>query len=254
MTSNVKSALNRFPEDSTQTQTAVSRPRAVDTNVSNLVRKIIFPVQTDVDRATLQRLKGRKWDFIDFPDGAHYIGDVYNGQMDGQGSFIDVSKTYRYVGGFCMGKFHGQGTLRINNGGAYCGEFKYSKYHGKGVLQYEGGNVYEGDFFEGVAHGQGILRFPNGMTISGDFNAGFAHGHIKVKYPNGFEFIGECSEGSYIQGAVFNNENRLIYSGQLYKDCYHGLGKLFLNEGEVYEGGFFQGKFHGSGTYTQNIV
>ena len=48
----------------------------------------------------------------------------------------------------------------------------------------------------------------------------------------------------------FNTDGKkIIYKGQFLANVFHGDGKLFLHNGDLYEGQFENGKFSGEGYY-----
>ena len=100
---------------------------------------------------------------ITFSSGAIYEGEVKNGIICGQGTYIWPDRD-KYVGEWKDGKQHGQGTFsrfgvisigRItNNWGdliVYVGEYKYGKKngYGKSFSDYEDDNGKRHIFFEG---------------------------------------------------------------------------------------------------------
>ena len=58
--------------------------------------------------------------------------------------------------------------------------------------------------------------------------------------------------GEAADSAQINYENGDMYKGSIYKLKKHGVGKLFLKNGDKYVGGFSYGEITGRGTYYVN--
>jgi hypothetical protein len=87
---------------------------------------------------------------INYPDGSVYVGEVRNGQRNGQG-------TYTFV-----------------NGDVYVGEFRDNQRNGQGTFTFISGNVYVGEYRDGQRNGQGTYtsawgRVQNGTWRNGEF-------------------------------------------------------------------------------------
>lgn len=85
---------------------------------------------------------------LSFPNGEKYVGEVKNGQPDGQGTY-SWSNGAKYVGQWANGLRNGRGAYTWPNGERYVGEFQNNKKHGQGTLIYANGRKYVGEFKDG---------------------------------------------------------------------------------------------------------
>ncbi len=77
-----------------------------------------------------------------------YVGEIDNGEPNGQGTFI-WSDGSKYEGEFKDGKKNGQGTETSPDGIKYEGEWVNGKRNGQGTLTSPDGHKYEGEFMDG---------------------------------------------------------------------------------------------------------
>lgn len=91
---------------------------------------------------------------VRFPNGEKYVGEIRDGQPNGQGAFIWPNGE-RYVGGWKDGQRNGQGTFVWPDGAKYAGEFRNNKKHGQGTLTYANGRKYIGEFKDGHPKSEG---------------------------------------------------------------------------------------------------
>lgn len=85
---------------------------------------------------------------VDFPNGEKYVGEVREGQPNGQGTYTWANGA-KYVGQWTNGQRNGRGLYLWPNGERYVGEFKNNKKHGQGTLIYANGRKYVGEFKDG---------------------------------------------------------------------------------------------------------
>ena len=74
-----------------------------------------------------------------------YIGEIENGEPNGQGTFT-WSSGWKYVGEWKNGLRDGQGTFTRPSGTKYVGEFKDGKRNGQGILTFPDGTKFEGEW------------------------------------------------------------------------------------------------------------
>ena len=74
-----------------------------------------------------------------------YVGEIDNGEPNGQGTFIWSDGT-KYVGEYKNGLPNGHGTETWSDGSKYVGEFKDGKYHGQGTITWSDGTKYVGEY------------------------------------------------------------------------------------------------------------
>ena len=85
---------------------------------------------------------------MSFPNGEKYVGEVKDGQPNGQGTYTWANGA-KYVGQWTDGLRNGRGTYIWPNGERYVGEFRNNKKHGQGTLIYANGRQYVGEFKDG---------------------------------------------------------------------------------------------------------
>jgi hypothetical protein len=81
----------------------------------------------------------------DYPSGGKYVGEMRDGQRNGQG-------TYWYA-----------------SGDIYEGAWKEGKKHGWGIYRWPDGNRYEGEWVNGERHGMGVFVFADGGLFDGEW-------------------------------------------------------------------------------------
>lgn len=186
--------------------------------------------------------------------------------------------TLQYEGEFLNKKKHGLGKSFDRNGAlVYEGQFQEGKRCGQGVLCGDGYR-YEGTFQNGEENGHGILYFQDHVCYHGEFFNGQMHGcgrqyrmdaPFDLEYDGMFEHKERCGLGKlYEQGKVVyegmfaggqkNGHGDGMYGHRRYVGQWengqpHGLGKEMEKDGEdkwvvFYEGEYFQGRWHGTGT------
>lgn len=111
---------------------------------------------------------------IIYNDGAKYVGQVQNGEPNGQGvlTYTDGSVFKGTWRGASIDNFVGYGTVTNGDGGKYAGEWKNSNYNGKGKLTDAQGGTYVGEFKDGQFHGRGVATTPDGRRFEGEFRNG----------------------------------------------------------------------------------
>ncbi|HXV09357.1 MAG TPA: hypothetical protein VD839_00995 [Burkholderiales bacterium] len=90
---------------------------------------------------------------VDFLNGEKYVGEVREGQPNGQGTYTWANGA-KYVGQWTNGQRNGRGMYLWPNGEKYIGEFKNNKKHGQGTLIYANGRKYVGEFKDGNPVGE----------------------------------------------------------------------------------------------------
>ncbi len=163
--------------------------------------------------------------------GGMFLGSWLNNKYDGFGKSFTERGDLIYEGGFRMGQRHGEGTL----------------------LRRDGTLEYEGSFSKGKMTGKGRRVRADGVSIIGYFLDGNGHGQAKVCNAKGqLVYDGLMQEGKkHGYGKIFrtNEDGKPLYFGEFKSDRYHGLGSLFLSEGQ-YVGQFKDGKAVGHGSFT----
>ncbi|KAF4711357.1 hypothetical protein FOZ63_028272, partial [Perkinsus olseni] len=115
-----------------------------------------------------------------YSDGSKYIGDIVDGQREGEGR-------WEYPGGYYQGMWlknepHGEGVQTWADGRIYVGTFKEGKFHGAGRMEWHvaghrgGPMVYHGQYVEDRKEGYGTFEWPDGRKYAGWWLAGKRHG------------------------------------------------------------------------------
>ena len=101
----------------------------------------------DIKNPLKKFFKIKKWTnchgtFLDLKGKPAYVGEFYEGQPNGLGTFSHADR--KYVGQWKKGKQHGQGTYTYANGDKYVGNFKYNEQHEQGTFTLADGTVKKG--------------------------------------------------------------------------------------------------------------
>ena len=117
-----------------------------------------------------------KWEWYEDGDekkDKKYVGEIENGEPNGQGTYTFPNSTQNYVGTFEDGQEEGQGTFTWGDGVKYVGGYKDGKKHGQGTMtRSDGTKVYVGGYKDGKNHGQGTFWFSNGYKFVGEWKDG----------------------------------------------------------------------------------
>lgn len=181
------------------------------------------------------------------PDGAHYVGELRDGLLQGQGR-LEWRNGDRYEGGFENGRMHGAGRLTLADGTRYRGEFAHGRRAGQGWMQLPDGSVYEGEFRDDLFHGRGSLQLPDGRRYEGEFRHGRFHGQGRLESP-AETYVGAFQYGHYHGVGEISYVDGERYRGEFAFGRPHGRGQ-YQAEGESYEGEFEHGSFSGEGRHT----
>ena len=160
-------------------------------------------------------------------------------------------------------KINGFGTTEVNyswGSGIYEGNLKESVPDGHGQIRYYDGKVFVGEFKDGVANGTGTFtneqgtKLFEGMYVNGQRKNGY--GIETGKTPDGlsWKYEGEYQNWTWNGKGTISWSNGSKYVGDWKDGNRTGNGIETFNEkrkgyGYKYEGGFLNGKFHGSGTW-----
>lgn len=221
-----------------------------------------------------------------FADGARYIGQFKNGEINGTGScyYTDGS---RYQGEWAAAKRNGKGTLVARDGSRQEGEWRNNRFVRtlqmdlvqKGITDKSQTGCISGD----CTNGQGIYIYPSGAVYIGNFEGGEIHGIGVCYYPDGSKYQGEwvhrypegkgtktwadktTRTGNWKRGQAVDERGNLIIdaiaqgkdsgtdgvvqNGCISGNCTNGEGTLAYPDGSRYEGFFRNGKPSGAGTF-----
>lgn len=114
-----------------------------------------------------------------------------------------------YQGEVIDGQMHGQGSYIFNTGTRYRGSFKNNIMEGKGKLTYISGKVYEGTFVNNVLEGPGACKWENGDFYAGEFENGKMHGRGCYIWENGNRFEGLFEENKRSEQGILYKKSEL---------------------------------------------
>jgi len=131
---------------------------------------------------------------INLANGDLYVGELREGQPNGQGTIIYVEGG-SHTGEFRDGLPNGQGTITWPNGSVYVGEFRDNKYHGQGTYNWPNGDVYVGEYRDDQSNGQGTLTYALGGEYVGEWKDDLRHGQGTYTDSYGDVYVGEWKDG-----------------------------------------------------------
>lgn len=186
---------------------------------------------------------------ISFQDGARYVGDVQNGQPNGQGE-IAYADGSRYTGQFRDGLRDGQGQMALTDGLIYDGAFERDSINGQGRLTWPDGAIYTGDFINGKRTGQGVYQWPSGSRYEGRFDDSVIVGPGVFTSADGERYEGDFQNGRRTGQGVLTLPTGESYQGAMADGQPNGRGVYKWPNGQRYEGDFREGRIEGQGTMT----
>ena len=99
-----------------------------------------------------------------------YVGEIEEGEKQGQGIEYYENGDIKYKGEWEEGKYHEEGIKYYDNENKmYEGEFKKGIQNGRGIFYYIDGSNYKGIWKDGIPHEQGIDYFLNINNFKGEF-------------------------------------------------------------------------------------
>uniref|UniRef100_A0A6U6D2G7 PH domain-containing protein n=1 Tax=Guillardia theta TaxID=55529 RepID=A0A6U6D2G7_GUITH len=129
--------------------------------------------------------------------------------------------------------------------GQYVGEFQSGERHGMGRFEYHNGNVYIGSWNKDRKCGYGTLTWANNDQYRGDWKDNKMWGYGDFKYHNGNSytgnFVADNKEGFGVEIWIYQKSCTAVYDSK-------PPGKFIWNNGDMYEGYWFQDEMSGEGT------
>jgi hypothetical protein len=107
-----------------------------------------------------------------FPDGDQYVGEWRDGEMHGQGTYVQQNRydqhiSSTYVGEWSNGSANGQGTVTYDDGSVFVGEYRAGLRNGQGTMTHPDGRVEAGTWEDGeIVYESPLAEFE--ATNSGD--------------------------------------------------------------------------------------
>ncbi|MEM9835216.1 MAG: caspase family protein [Bacteroidota bacterium] len=214
-----------------------------------------------------------------FVDGARYVGDFKNGQLEGMG-ILYYPDGSQYLGNWRNQLQQGKGRLNQADGTTYFGMWDKGNFHGQGEMTFASGNRLSCTWENGVSSGQGSFFFANGDVYQGEIYADKLEGHGVMEFITGDRYIGDWQnnlrqgrgrmifeDGSEVDGNWSNdffqgNWDQLGFQGnpEGLKNCGTGcndpIGEYRYPDGTIYRGEIVAGMPKGNGSifYTDGNI
>ena len=214
---------------------------------------------------------------INFPDGTKYVGTVKNNRITGEGTYT-FNNGDTYTGKVLNGLRDGFGVFKSHKNIYYEGEWKKGLKHGKGKIS-QGNMELEGEWDKGILCGKCRIKWKSGNIFEGELKNNLMDGNgFMIWYNKKEKYIGQwknnlqngfgihiyytddnnINENNNNNQNVNNNSNnnnndnkyfRNRYIGQYKDGKRNGYGKMFYNNGCIYEGYWKNNNKDGFGIY-----
>lgn len=204
------------------------------------------------------------------PQGIGFLkGNFIEGKLSGDG-YVSFHCGIQMEGSFQNGKLNGFGKIIFADKSTQSGFFIDNQLHGWGEETSMLGHRI-GNFYQGVFHGEDnfaylnpvlekvikvssvILSVPiwlNGVSsIQGNLMNGKLCGQGAVTFLNGIQMEGCFGEGKLNGPGKIIFSDKSTQSGHFINNQLHGWG-VDTSERGLYVGNFYQGNFHGEGTFS----
>lgn len=187
---------------------------------------------------------------VSFPDGRVFNGlsDDYEGIGNGTMTYPNGIVFTGEVGNLCEGT-PSEGKMVFPDGLIFEGRFDCDGTPEDGTILYTDGTKYVGALSILEWNGTGTFFDKNGDEYFCAFwdNIRQSNENFEVILKRGERrILGKFKNGEFVL-------EHLIYTGEKnHLDLPHGKGKLIRENGDVYEGDFVNGSFHGKGKYIWN--
>lgn len=191
-----------------------------------------------------------KYGTIVFPNGSIYTGNIENLSPKDRGNFQITFQNGNYSGEIKDGLKDGHGKMKFNNSDYYSGNWQNDLFHGLGKMIYADNSVYEGQWDKGMKNGSGQMTYSNGDHFSGYWSQNRIQNGTLSK-GNGETLSGEFNEKGILVSGTHKKPNGEYFSGRFSEDGVFQSGtiKIFLSNGDDYEGDYLDGKFTGKGKF-----
>jgi len=214
-----------------------------------------------------------------FSNGNRYDGEFSEGEMDGDG-IMEYANGDVYIGSWSRGERDGRGVLKLRNGDSYEGDFVKSYFFGRGRYTYAGGGYYDGEFMrfkggydhgacfpdpDGKKNGRGVRVWVGGDRYEGEWVDDHPSGLGVIRKVDGGKFEGHFKHGQRVgpgleswgnlqnvpfkcpMGHKHDGFGFCTYEGEYYDGFFHGKGTFKCVDGRKYEGEWRRGRRHGWG-------
>lgn len=137
---------------------------------------------------------------IDYEDGGKYVGQVRNGQREGEGFWTTTGE--QYEGQWKADLQHGVGKHKWSDGRVYDGQFSKGRFSGHGKMVWNtsrGQLMYEGGYEDDLKHGRGRFEWADGRTYDGQWVGGKRHGTAMYTNAQGEQREGQWEEDKWVR-------------------------------------------------------
>eukprot|EP01034_Spumella_vulgaris_P039484 gene39484-48792_t len=196
-------------------------------------------------------------------NGEEYVGSWKNDFQEGEGTLSFVNKigalTQRYSGSWMRGKYHGfgvqnnegrevghnfTGSAAVNKQGhpylEYRGDWRHGLRVGKGRCVYKDSSEYNGSWQNDVRMGHGTLHRVDGRIDEGTWIDDILRSHEVLNTQPTLP-----TRGSQLVTQTQIGEDGSVYVGELVFGRRYGQGMCRFPNGDIYEGGWDDNKYHG---------
>ena len=152
---------------------------------------------------------------LDFGGGYYYIGEIENGEPNGEGAYYSPGDSLSREGTFKDGELNGYGTTYVKGEKSHEGYYVNGERSGKGVLYALGKKMYEGDFHHDTRNGKGTQWWLDGSKYVGDYVDDKRTGK-GILYIDGFKrYEGDFVDGKFHGiGILYDEKGDILYSGR----------------------------------------
>jgi hypothetical protein len=184
-----------------------------------------------------------------------YRGDWKHDLYDGEGEEFDADGDIVYRGRFVEGQRSGYGTLYANGDVQYVGEWKEGRFEGTGTMYNikNGKRMYHGSWCLGRRHGDGTSfskseKKEEVKTYEGQWVFDKAQGFGTLMKKGRVFYTGQMfSNAPHGIGKLFDDDGNLVFSGHIENSSPHGYGSLYKDGKMVFQGEWIRGIRHGEG-------
>jgi len=176
---------------------------------------------------------GRTQGIYQGASGGKYVGDLLDGNLDGQGLY-HYSDGGIYIGEWQQNKRHGWGILHAAQGDVYLGDWRNDALEGQGIYHWKSGETYRGQWSGDKRQGLGSYTWTDGKQYIGQTFADEITGQGIFAWPDGKQYLGQYSDGQKEGQGIYYWKPDFVYRG-LFTDAqrtwgtYQGPDQRFLN-------------------------
>ncbi|EWS73478.1 hypothetical protein TTHERM_000138019 (macronuclear) [Tetrahymena thermophila SB210] len=198
----------------------------------------------------------------------YFYGKIINQTVTGESAFLFDSGEF-YYGQFCKCQPHGYGVLIMQNGSILKGHFLNGTIYGMGQIEFVNRDIVRGTFENGELVGERIkYNYNSRQWTYKRYGESNKENDLKQTIEDQFYFDQVLADK--LGGYKLNRVDESIIIGTKELGCYiicrkdfyniqigsfnecmrlNNKGKIFFQNGDMYEGNFKDQKFHGKGVY-----